>query len=59
MIQDMFYYKKFLFYILGNVYWTDHLQDVIEVVRANNSRYVVVHGDLEKPKSVVVHPVMG
>lgn len=44
----------------GNLYWTDQSQDVIEVSRLSGShRYVVIHGDMDKPKSIAVHPNQG
>ena len=45
----------------GNVYWVDEGNDIIEVVKlnSNGSRYVIVHGEKEKPKEVVVDPAKG
>ncbi len=44
----------------GNLYWTDQVVQTVEVSRLNGSnRYVVVHGDMEKPRSIVVHPARG
>ena len=46
--------------IVGNLYWTDQVIQTIEVSRLNGSnRYVVVHGGMEKPRSIVLHPVQG
>ncbi len=47
-------------WIAGNLYWTDQVVQTVEVSRLNGSnRYVVVHGDMEKPRSIVVHPAKG
>lgn len=53
-------YIFYLWIAPGNLYWTDQGQDVIEVSRLNGShRYVVVNGNMDKPKSIAVHPNQG
>ncbi|XP_077867776.1 low-density lipoprotein receptor-related protein 1-like, partial [Saccoglossus kowalevskii] len=43
-----------------NIYWTDQQLDVIEVARVDGSyRYVIDTTGLDKPRSIVVHPVQG
>jgi hypothetical protein len=39
----------------GNVYWVDEGSDIIEVVKlnSNGSRYVIVHGEKEKPTCLI------
>ncbi|XP_071101709.1 prolow-density lipoprotein receptor-related protein 1-like isoform X1 [Haliotis cracherodii] len=47
-------------WIAGNIYWTDRGHDTVEVSSLNGSnRYVVMHGDMEKPRALAVHPVLG
>ncbi|XP_060065626.1 low-density lipoprotein receptor-related protein 1-like [Ylistrum balloti] len=48
-------------WISDNVYWTDFGSDVIEVVRLNNvdHRFVVIHGNMNNPRTIVVHPEAG
>ncbi|XP_064475155.1 prolow-density lipoprotein receptor-related protein 1-like [Ornithodoros turicata] len=47
-------------WVAGNIYWVDGSYDVIEVARLNGSqRYVLISGNLDKPRSIVVHPYHG
>ncbi|XP_041374230.1 low-density lipoprotein receptor-related protein 1-like [Gigantopelta aegis] len=47
-------------WISGSVYWTDRGHDMIGVSKLNGSnRYIVMHGDMEKPRSICLHPVLG
>ena len=47
-------------WIAGHIYWTDMSFDVIEVAHLNGShRYVVVSGDLESPRAIVLAPLHG
>ena len=47
-------------WMAGNVYWVDPSYDVIEVARLNgSSRMVIISGDMDKPNSIVVHPIQG
>ncbi|NXD02557.1 LRP1B protein, partial [Certhia brachydactyla] len=44
----------------GNIYWTDHGFNLIEVSRLNGSfRYVVISQGLDQPRSIAVHPEKG
>ena len=48
------------FNLPGNIYWTDRGHDVIQVAKLNgSSRFVVIHDDMEKPRSIAVHPTQG
>lgn len=45
---------------VGNMYWIDPSYDVIEVSRLNGSgRYVLLSGNMDKPRAIVVHPYKG
>ncbi|KAH9370046.1 hypothetical protein HPB48_001923 [Haemaphysalis longicornis] len=47
-------------WVAGNMYWIDPSYDVIEVSRLNGSgRYVLLSGDMDKPRAIVVHPYKG
>ncbi|XP_070183011.1 low-density lipoprotein receptor-related protein 1-like [Littorina saxatilis] len=47
-------------WIAGNIYWTDRGHDVIQVSKLNGSnRFVVIHDNMEKPRSIAVHPTNG
>ncbi|XP_037511191.1 low-density lipoprotein receptor-related protein 1 [Rhipicephalus sanguineus] len=47
-------------WVAGNMYWIDPSYDVIEVSRLNGSgRYVLLSGNMDKPRAIVVHPYKG
>lgn len=47
-------------WIAKNIYWIDSEYDVIEVARLNGSlRFVVLSGNMDKPSTIVVHPLLG
>ncbi|XP_013411103.1 prolow-density lipoprotein receptor-related protein 1 [Lingula anatina] len=47
-------------WIAENLYWTDSVLDVIHVSRLNGSfRRVLIASELDRPKAIVVHPVLG
>ena len=49
-----------VYYISETIYWTDAGHSTIEMARLNGSdRYVIASGDMEKPRSIVVDPVLG
>lgn len=49
-----------IFFFTGNMYWIDSSFGAIEVAHLNGSnRYVVVSGNMVKPKNLVVHPYRG
>lgn len=44
----------------GNIYWTDHGLNLIEVARSNGMyRAVVISDGLDQPRAIAVHPVKG
>lgn len=44
----------------GNIYWTDHGLNLIEVARMNGMyRAVVISGGLDQPRAIAVHPLKG
>ncbi|TSL89901.1 Low-density lipoprotein receptor-related protein 1B [Bagarius yarrelli] len=46
--------------IQGNVYWTDHGSDLIEVSRLNTAyRLVIISEGLDQPRAIAVHPLKG
>ena len=46
--------------IPGNIYWTDHGLNLIEVARLSGLyRSVVIAEGLDQPKAIAVHPVKG
>lgn len=48
------------FGFLGNLYWTDPQQNVIEVSRTNGKhRYVLITNGLDAPHSLTLDPVKG
>lgn len=52
--------KSCLCYLLGNIYWTDHGFNIIEVARLSGLyRAVVIAEGLDQPKAIAVHPVKG
>ncbi|XP_067123645.1 low-density lipoprotein receptor-related protein 1 isoform X3 [Centruroides vittatus] len=47
-------------WLAGNMYWIDPSYDIIEVAHLNGSnRFVVISGNMDKPKAIVVHPFQG
>ncbi|XP_023230588.1 low-density lipoprotein receptor-related protein 1-like [Centruroides sculpturatus] len=51
---------QIFYFLLGNMYWIDPSYDVIEVAHLNGSnRFVVISGNMDKPKAIVVHPFQG
>lgn len=45
---------------LGNVYWTDHGSDLIEVSRLNTVyRAVIISEGLDQPRAIAVQPLEG
>ncbi|KAL8579462.1 hypothetical protein ACOMHN_026827 [Nucella lapillus] len=47
-------------WVAGNIYWTDRGHDVIQVAKLNGSNsFVVIHDQMEKPRSIAVHPTQG
>ncbi|XP_029850375.2 prolow-density lipoprotein receptor-related protein 1 [Ixodes scapularis] len=47
-------------WVARNMYWIDPSYDVIEVSRLNGShRYVLLSGNMDKPRAIVVHPYKG
>lgn len=46
--------------ILGNVYWTDHGSDLIEVSRVSTAyRAVIISEGLDQPRAIAVQPLEG
>lgn len=44
----------------GNIYWTDHGLNLIEVARLNGMyRAVVISEGLDQPRAITVHPAKG
>lgn len=44
----------------GNIYWTDHGLNLIEVARLNGLyRAVVISDGLDQPRAIAVHPMKG
>ena len=49
-----------MYIISDNIYWTDQGFGTIQVSRTDGRfRYVLISSDLEKPRSIVVHPSKG
>uniref|UniRef100_A0A672N2Q2 Low-density lipoprotein receptor-related protein 1B-like n=1 Tax=Sinocyclocheilus grahami TaxID=75366 RepID=A0A672N2Q2_SINGR len=47
-------------WIAGNIYWTDHGLNLIEVARLNGMfRAVVLSDGLDQPRAIAVHPMKG
>ncbi|KAL0160485.1 hypothetical protein M9458_044210, partial [Cirrhinus mrigala] len=47
-------------WIAGNIYWTDHGLNLIEVARLNGMyRAVVISDGLDQPRAIAVHPMKG
>ena len=54
------YQNQYCIYFVGNVYWTDAGHSTIEMAKLDGSyRYIVASGNMEKPRSIVVHPDLG
>lgn len=44
----------------GNIYWTDHGFNLIEIARLNGwYRSAVISQELDQPRAIAVHPVRG
>lgn len=47
-------------FVSGNLYWTDHGFNLIEVARLSGLfRAVVISEGLDQPKAIAVHPMKG
>lgn len=45
---------------IGNLYWTDHGFNLIEISRLNGAyRSVVISEGLDQPRAIAVHPQKG
>lgn len=49
-----------VFFCTGNLYWTDHGFNLIEISRLNGAyRSVVISEGLDQPRAIAVHPQKG
>lgn len=60
MSTFLFVYVMYLFMAPGNLYWTDHGLNLIEIARLNGLyRSVVISEGLDQPRAIAVHPQRG
>lgn len=56
----VFIYLVIAFLHTGNLYWTDHGFNLIEISRLNGAyRSVVISEGLDQPRAIAVHPQKG